>query len=59
MLTDDLLNPENRMTHVILAKGPDEKHISFPTPPNFQAYLKQVRTLEPDRRWEIVEAWDR
>ena len=47
------------MTHVILSNGLDEKHIEFPTPKSFQDYLKQVRQIEPDRRWEISEAWDR
>jgi len=47
------------MTHVILSNGFDEKHIEFPTPERFQDYLKQVRRLVPDRRWEIAESWDR
>ena len=55
-------NPLTRYTHmtyVILSNGLDEKTIEFPTPTTFQDYLKQVRQIEPDRRWEISEAWDR
>jgi hypothetical protein len=47
------------MTHVILSNGIDEKHISFPTTTDFPSYLKAIRSIEPDRRWEITEAWDR
>jgi len=47
------------MTHVILSNGFDERHIAFPTLERFQDYLKRVRQIEPDRRWAILESWDR
>ena len=47
------------MTFVLLTRNDDEKTIEFPTPEKFQDYLKQVRRIEPDRRWQIAESWDR
>ena len=28
-------------------------------PESFQDYLKQIRQIEPDLRWQISESWDR
>ena len=47
------------MTYVLLTRNDDEKTIAFPTQPTFTAHLAQIRQLEPDRRWEITEEWDR
>ena len=47
------------MTYVLLTRDDDEKTIEFPTEPTFRALLKRIRELEPDRRWEITESWDR
>jgi hypothetical protein len=55
---DNLLNPENLMTHVILTRFGDERTVTIPTQQNFQDFLKVIRTLEPDRRWQISESWE-
>jgi hypothetical protein len=47
------------MTYVILFNGFDERTIAFPIQTDFQGYLKKVRELEPDRRWQISESWER
>ena len=47
------------MTYVLLTRNDDEKTIEFPTQPSFTAHLALIRQLEPDRRWEITEEWDR
>ena len=47
------------MTYVLLTRNEDEKTIEFPTQPTFTAHLALIRQLEPDRRWEITEEWDR
>jgi hypothetical protein len=52
------LNPENLMTHVILTRFGDERTVTIPTQKSFQDFLKVIRTLEPDRRWQISESWE-
>jgi hypothetical protein len=47
------------MTYVLLTRGDDEQTIEFPTVPSFQAWLKKIRELVPDRRWEITESWEK
>ena len=47
------------MTFVLLTRDDDEKTIEFPTEETFRALLKRVRQIEPDRRWQITESWDR
>jgi hypothetical protein len=47
------------MTYVLLTRNDDEKTIEFPTEESFTAHLKRVREIEPDRRWQIAETWDR
>ena len=54
---DNLLNLKI-MTHVLLTRFGDDRHIEFPTQTNFQTFLKMVRTIEPDRRWQIFESWE-
>ena len=49
----------NPMTYVLLTCDDDEKTIEFPTQPTFTAHLARIRQLEPDRRWQITEEWDR
>jgi hypothetical protein len=47
------------MTYVLLTRGDHEKTIEFPTEPIFAVHLKRIREIEPDRRWQISETWDR
>jgi hypothetical protein len=46
------------MTHVILTRFGDERTVTIPTQKSFQDFLKVIRTLEPDRRWQISESWE-
>jgi hypothetical protein len=46
------------MTTVLLTRFGDERTITIPTQADFQGFLKAIRAVEPDRRWQIAESWE-